>query len=225
MIPDPEVAAIGVLGTLLRHAGVRGDRLGLRFGRLILGLVLFGLGIACMARANLGLGPWAALHDGVSRHIGLPLGTVDMLLSVPILLLWLPLRERPGPGTLLTAVVLGGSTNVGLVLLPPVEALPVQVGLLTMGITLTAIGSALYLSINLGAGPRDGLMTGIQRRFGWSVVPVRTTIEGSVLIAGALLGGSVGFGTVAYALAIGPGLSLAYRRVGAHHLIRPPRLG
>ena len=94
----------------------------MRFARLIVGLVLFGLGVACMARAELGLGPWAALNDGVSRHVGLPLGTVDMLMSIPILLLWLPLRQRPGPGTILSAFVLGGSTNVGLVLIPPVEA-------------------------------------------------------------------------------------------------------
>lgn len=225
MKAPPEGAAVRVFRDVLQRAGVRGDHLGARFARLVTGLVLFGLGIACMARANLGLGPWSALNDGISRHVGLPLGSVDMLLSLPILLLWLPLRERPGPGTILASVVIGGSTNVGLGLLLPVEALPLQILLLMVGTTLAAIGSALYLSTNLGPGSRDGLMTGIQRCFGWSVVPVRTSIEGSVLIVGAVLGGSVGVGTVVFALTIGPGLALAYRRIGAHDLIRPRRLG
>jgi uncharacterized membrane protein YczE len=182
-------------------------------------MLCFGIGIALMARADLGLGPWAVLHDGIGRHTGLPLGTVDILVGIPILLAWIPLRERPGPGTVLSAFVIGLATNVGLELIARPESIVIRVAAMAAGAGLAGLGSALYLSAALGPGPRDGLMTGLQRRFRWPLAWVRTAIEVSVLMAGAVLGGAVGPGTVVYALMIGPLLALILRRMRATHVL------
>lgn len=203
------------------------DRLELvrRYAQLVIGLAAFGFGIALMARAQLGLGPWSAFHDGVGRHSGMPLGTVEMVLSLPILAAWLLLRERPGPGTVLSPFVLGGATNVGLGLVSPASELPAQVSMMLLGTLVVAVGSALYLGADLGPGPRDGLMTGVQRRFGWRLAPVRTGLELTVLGIGWLLGGAIGVGTLAYAFTIGPILTIALRWLGAHDVLRPPARG
>ena len=175
-----------------------------RLPGLIVGLVLFGVGVAMMVRAGLGLGPWEALNQGIARQTGLAIGTVSILLGIPILALWWPLGERPGIGTLLNVVLIGSSTNAALLILPvPGEPLG-QVGLMLAGVGVIGLGSGLYLSADLGPGPRDGLMTGVHHRFGWSIRRARTFVELTVLVFGWGLGGTVGLGTVVFALGIGP---------------------
>ena len=168
------------------------------------GLVLYGVTLALMVRADLGLDPWDVFHQGVSRHLGWSLGTVVNVTGALVLLLWLPLRQRPGIGTLSNIVVIGFAVDASLMVLPPVTVLPVRFSLLACGIVLNAVATASYIGARLGPGPRDGLMTGIVARTGRSTRVVRTGIEVGVLTTGWLLGGSVGIGTVAYALLIGP---------------------
>lgn len=188
---------------------------------LTAGLCLFGAGIGMMARAELGLGPWSVLHDGIADRTGLQLGTVEILLSLPILLAWLPLRERPGLGTLLSPFLIGFSINGVLGLMTPMTDLPSQLALLIAAVGVIAVGSALYLSAQLGPGPRDGLMTGMQRRFGWPIGPVRTGLELGVLALGIILGGTIGLGTAAYALLIGPMVAIVLGRMGSHAVLHP----
>ncbi|MBK8836324.1 MAG: hypothetical protein IPO29_16270 [Anaerolineae bacterium] len=184
-----------------------------RWARLLAGLVAFGVGIALMKHSDLGLGPWEVLNDGLSRITGVSLGTVGIVVGVPILLLWLPLRERPGIGTILNIIVIGVVINEMLRLLPPLAVFQALTpgapflpqGLeMALGIGVIGFATALYLGANLGAGPRDGLMMGLTRRTGWSLRLTRTLIEVVVLAIGWLLGGSVGVGTLAFALCIGP---------------------
>jgi len=204
-----------------------------RIPALMVGLVLFGLGIALMVEAGLGLGPWEALNQGIARQTGHEIGTISILLGIPILALWWPLGERPGIGTLLNVLSIGASTNVGIALLPtaPEDATVVRLALMVAGVVVIAVGSAIYLSTDLGPGPRDGLMTGAAKRFGWSIRRARTAIELTVLVIGWALGGSVGLGTVVFALGIGPLLQLALRvfdrdgRVGAGRRIELEEAG
>lgn len=174
-----------------------------RLPRLLLGLVLCGLGIAAMVRAELGLGPWDVLHQGLSRLSGIPIGTVGILVGLVVLLGWLPLRERLGLGTVLNVIVIGATIDLVLLVLPTVEALAPRVVLLVAGVLLFGMGSGFYIGAGLGPGPRDGLMTGIAAR-GPSVGTVRLGLELTVLAAGWLLGGTVGVGTVVFAIGIGP---------------------
>lgn len=176
-----------------------------------------------MARAELGLGPWSVLHDGIAGRTGLQLGTVEILLSLPILLAWLPLGERPGIGTFLSPFLIGFSINAVLALVAPVDGLAAQLCVLTGAIVMVAIGSALYLSARLGPGPRDGLMTGLQRRFGWPISPVRTGLELAVLAVGVALGGTIGLGTITYALIIGSAVAVVLRALGSHAVLHPQR--
>ena len=180
-----------------------------RLPGLLAGLVLFGVGVALMAEAGLGLGPWEVFHQGVSRLTGLELGTVSILLGIPILALWWPLGERPGFGTLLNVVVIGSSTNIALSALPAFSGTLVQLTVMLLGVVFVAIGSGLYIAADLGPGPRDGLMTGVHRRFGWSIRRSRTAVELTVLVLGFLLGGTIGLGTVVFALGIGPLVQVA----------------
>lgn len=184
-----------------------------RLPGLLVGLVGFGFGIALMARSGLGLGPWEVLNQGLGFQLGLPMGTVSILLGVPILLCWLPLRERPGPGTLINLVLIGVSTNAGLALLPVMapDAVVARTAELLSGVVLIGICSGLYLAADLGAGPRDGLMTGLHHHFGWSIARARTGLEVGVLAAGWLLGGTVGIGTILFAFGIGPVVEVALR--------------
>ncbi|HEX7472329.1 MAG TPA: hypothetical protein VF323_04550 [Candidatus Limnocylindrales bacterium] len=175
-----------------------------RLPGLLAGLVTFGIGIALMARSGLGLGPWEAFHQGLGDHLGVPLGTISVALGIPILALWWPLGERPGFGTLLNVVLIGTSTNAGLAVLPAASGVPLQLAEVLAGVVVIAIGSGLYLAADLGPGPRDGLMTGLHHRFGWSIRRARTTVELTVLLVGYLLGGTIGLGTVLFALGIGP---------------------
>ena len=179
-------------------------RLPRRLVQLYAGLVLYGITMALFVRAELGVIPWDVLHQGLSRQFGVSMGTVVVVVSVLLLLLWIPLRERPGIGTLSNAVVVGLVLDATLAVLPPVDSLPLRVLLVLAGVLLNAVATAAYIGVHLGPGPRDGLMTGLVRRTGASVRIVRTSIEVLVVVAGWLLGGTVGVATVLYALAIGP---------------------
>jgi uncharacterized membrane protein YczE len=182
-----------------------------RLPGLLAGLVLFGVGIGMMAQAGLGLGPWEVFHQGIARLTGLQLGTVSILLGIPILAAWWPLGERPGAGTVLNIAFIGLATNATLIVIQPVTELAAQLALMSGGVGTIALGSGLYLAADLGPGPRDGLMTGLHLRFGWPIRRARTAVEVVVLVAGFLAGGTVGLGTVIFALGIGPLIQTALR--------------
>lgn len=175
-----------------------------RWARLLLGLSLFGFGIALMVKADVGLGPWDVLHQGLSLLFEVRIGRVAIGVGVLLLLLWIPLRERPGIGTVFNAVMIGLVVD----LLMPWIATPEQPALamlqMCVGVVVIGVGSGLYLTAEMGAGPRDGLMMGLVRVTGLSVRVIRTLIELTVLLGGWLLGGSIGVGTVAFAFGIGP---------------------
>lgn len=172
-------------------------------GRLFVGLVLFGLSLALMVEAHLGIGPWDVLHQGLAGRIGVGIGAVVIAVGLVVLALWVPLGERPGLGTVANVVIVGLVTDVALAALPSPSVVSVRAALLVSGILLNGVATGLYISARLGPGPRDGLMTGLARR-GVPIAAARTGIELTVLVAGVLLGGEVGVGTVAYAAAIGP---------------------
>lgn len=175
-----------------------------RLPQLLGGLALYGTSMAMQVRATLGLNPWDVLHQGLARHLPLSFGLVTAVTGLVVLLLWLPLRQRPGVGTVANVIVIAVSVDVALALIPPPTGLPARVALLAAGIVLNGVASAAYIGTRLGPGPRDGLMTGLAVRTGRSIRLVRTGIELTVLACGWLLGGTAGIGTVAYALAIGP---------------------
>ena len=164
------------------------------------GLALYGVSMDLMVRARLGLDPWDVLHQGLSRLLGTSMGRVVILVGLVVLLAWIPLRQRPGFGTVSNAVLIG----VVLPAIPQTGSLPLRVVMLGLGIVLCALATGMYISVGWGPGPRDGLMTGLARRTGRSVRLVRTSVELTVLVVGWALGGSVGFGTVAFAVTIGP---------------------
>jgi uncharacterized membrane protein YczE len=173
--------------------------------------VLFGVGIGAMAQAAMGLGPWEVFHQGISRLTGLPLGTVSILVGIPVLAAWYPLGERPGVGTILNIAIIGTATNVSMGIIPAAQGLPAQLAMMLAGVATIAVGSGLYLASDLGPGPRDGLMTGLHLRFGWSIRRARTGIELSVLVLGFMAGGTIGIGTIVFALGIGPAVQVALR--------------
>ncbi|MBQ0952989.1 YitT family protein [Streptomyces coelicoflavus] len=175
-----------------------------RVCQLYAGLALYGISLALMLHAVLGLDPWDVFHQGVADRTGLSFGTATLLAGAAVLLLWIPLRQRPGLGTVSNVLVVGPVVDLASWLLPSPDGLAPRVCLLALGIVLNGVASGAYLGAGFGPGPRDGLMTGIHRRTGHSLRGVRTFIELSVLVLGVLLGGTVGLGTVAYALAIGP---------------------
>jgi uncharacterized membrane protein YczE len=192
------------LANLSPRAQLRAGRMPRRLLQLAVGLSLYGVSMAMMVRGTLGLDPWDVFHLGVARHLPLSFGGVVIATGVVVLLLWIPLRQMPGLGTVANAVVIGLVTDMALALLGAPAALPTRIALLVGGVLLNGLATALYIGSQLGPGPRDGLMTGLVRRTGWSVRVVRTSIELSVVAVGWLLGGVVGIGTVVYALAIGP---------------------
>lgn len=175
-----------------------------RITQLLIGLAMYGISLAMFIRAGLGLDPWDVFHQGVAGKIGWSIGTVVVVVSFLVLLLWIPLRQMPGFGTLANAVLVGVFADIGLALIPAFSHLGGQIAMLAGAVVLNGIASACYIGARLGPGARDGLMTGLARRTGWSVRLSRTLIEVVVLGVGWLLGGSVGVGTVVYALAIGP---------------------
>ena len=175
-----------------------------RLVQLYAGLVLYGVSMALLVRSGLGVMPWDVLHQGLARQLGWSLGVVTIVVGALVLLAWIPLRERPGLGTVSNVVVIGLALDVALAVLPEPSSLPLRVALVPAGILLNAVATAAYIGVHLGPGPRDGLMTGLVRRTGRSVRLVRTSIEVTVVALGWLLGGTLGVATVLYALAIGP---------------------
>jgi len=189
----------------LRHLDcmLKIDRFSRRVVQLIVGLVIYGISMAMMIQANLGLDPWDVLHQGLAPRLGLSFGWTVNLLGVIVLLLWLPLRQRPGVGTVLNILIIGTMTDLGLAVIPHPETIAARLVLLCAGVLLNGLAGGAYIGAGLGPGPRDGLMTGFCRRTGLPVNIVRTVIELTVLIVGWALGGTVGFGTVIYAVSIG----------------------
>src|SRR5690554_5543152 len=171
---------------------------------LYLGLLLFGLSAAMMVQASLGLDPWNVLHEGLTLHLNVSFGTVIIGLGALLMLIWIPLRQRPGLGTISNVLLVGLAADASLTLLPQPDDLLLQGGMLIAGVVLNGIASGMYIGAGLGPGPRDGLMTGLAARTDWSIRRTRTGLEVCVLGLGWLLGGAVGLGTVLYALGIGP---------------------
>lgn len=189
---------------MLRVPRTAGRQLTRRLVQLYAGLVLYGTSMALLIRSRLGNMPWDVLHQGLARHLGWSLGTVTVVVGAAVLLCWIPLRERPGLGTVSNVVVIGIAVDAALAVVPAPHAVALRVLLAAGGIALNAVATALYIGVRLGPGPRDGLMTGLVRLTGRSVRLVRTSIEVVVVIAGWLLGGTLGPATVVYALAVGP---------------------
>jgi len=183
-----------------------------RLRNLFTGLVLFGVSVGLMVQAGLGLASWDVLHQGLARQTGLPLGWIVNLVGAAVLVLWWPLRQRPGVGTVANVIVVGLVADATVAVVPAAQPLAVRIPLLAAAIVVNAVGTGLYVGAGLGPGPRDGLMTGLAAR-GHSIRLVRTLIELSVLAVGWVLGGSVGIGTVVFALAIGPLAQTAIRRL------------
>ncbi len=179
-------------------------RLPRRLTQLYVGLIAYGASMAVMVRSRLGNMPWDVFHQGLARHVGLSFGTLSILVGAVVLLAWIPLRQRPGIGTLSNVVVIGVVADATLAVLPAPHPMPVRIGLLALGVLLNGLASGLYIGAGLGPGPRDGLMTGLAARTGLSIRLVRTGLEVAVVLSGWLLGGTVGAGTVVYAVTIGP---------------------
>ncbi|MEN8652744.1 hypothetical protein ABCR94_19650 [Streptomyces sp. 21So2-11] len=175
-----------------------------RLSQLYIGLALYGVSSALLVRAGLGLEPWGVLHQGLAERTGLTIGVVSIIVGATVLLLWIPLRQRPGLGTVSNVVVIGVAMDGTLALVPDVHGLGWQIPLMAFGIVLNGVATGLYIAARFGPGPRDGLMTGLHRLTGRSIRLVRTAIEVAVVATGFALGGSLGAGTVVYALAIGP---------------------
>ncbi|WP_349899840.1 membrane protein YczE [Parafrigoribacterium soli] len=184
-------------------------RLPLRYTQLLIGLFLYGIAIAMMVQAAVGIAPWDVLSQGISIHTGIPFGWVTNLVGIVVLLLWIPIRQKPGIGTVLNVLLIGPSAQLGLGIIPTPTILWEQILLFTGGLVLLAIATGLYLGARFGPGPRDGLMTGIHNKWGWRIWVVRASIELCVLAIGWLLGGNVGFGTLAFALLVGPLVHIA----------------
>ncbi len=199
-LPRPAVQ-LADLGPI---AQLRAGRLPRRLVQLYVGLWLYGVSLALMVLGNIGLAPWDVLHSGFIRHVPITLGQAVVLFSFVVLVLWIPLREKPGLGTISNALVVGMSADATLGMFEAPSNLVVQIALMVGGILLCGLATALYIGAQFGRGPRDGLMTGFARRTGLSIRLVRTTLEITVVVLGLLLGGTLGVGTVVFALTIGP---------------------
>ncbi|MER6981481.1 YczE/YyaS/YitT family protein [Streptomyces carpinensis] len=179
-------------------------RLARRLLQLYVGLVLYGVSSALLVEAGLGLEPWGVLHQGLAELTGLTIGVVSIVVGAAVLLLWIPLRQRPGLGTVSNVVVIGLAMDGTLAALPGVHALAVRIPLLLAAVLLNGVATGLYIAARFGPGPRDGLMTGLHRRTGRSIRLTRTVVEVAVVVTGFVLGGTVGVGTLLYAVSIGP---------------------
>jgi len=200
--PTPRVAVqLADLGPL---AQLRAGRLPRRLVQLYVGLWLYGVSLALMVLGDIGLAPWDVLHSGFIRHVPITLGQAVVLFSFVVLVLWIPLREKPGLGTVSNALVVGLAADATLAMFDASDGIAARIALMAGGIVLCGLATALYIGAQLGRGPRDGLMTGLARRTGLSIRLVRTVIEVTVVLIGLALGGVLGVGTVAYALTIGP---------------------
>ncbi len=175
-----------------------------RLSRLTVGLLLYGFTLAMLVQSGLGLDPWDVFHQGLTNHVPLTFGQVTIAVGALVLLLWIPLKQRPGIGTVLNVILIGLAADAGLAVIPVPEDLWARITMLVVGVVGNGLAGALYIGAHLGPGPRDGLWVALVERTGLSIRVVRTSIEASVLVTGFLLGGTVGIGTVLYALAIGP---------------------
>ncbi|MFF9196099.1 YitT family protein [Streptomyces sp. NPDC014779] len=185
-------------------SGLRGRHLTRRLVQLYAGLALYGVSSALLVRGGLGLEPWGVLHQGLADRTGLSIGTVSIVVGALVLLVWIPIRQKPGLGTVSNVFVIGLAMDGTLALVPVAEGLPAGIALMALGIVLNGVATGLYIAARFGPGPRDGLMTGLHRLTGRSIRLVRTAIEIAVVATGFLLGGSFGVGTILYALSIGP---------------------
>jgi uncharacterized membrane protein YczE len=187
-----------------------------RLLRLVFGLLLCGTGVSLMINADLGLAPWDVLHQGIAKHTSLGIGTVAIIVGFVVLLIWLPLKERYGLGTLCNVILIGLTINVLLAVLPDNPPMGLRVAFLIVGTFLFGPGSGYYIGVGMGPGPRDGLMTALAAR-GYSVRIVRTVLELSVLAIGFALGGGVGVGTLLFAFTIGPNVHFWLQRLSLEH--------
>jgi len=183
--------------------------------QLLVGLFFYGIALSLMIRGAVGVPPWEVLSQGLAKQTGLPFGLLTNIVGALVLLLWIPIRQKPGVGTIANVLLIGPAIEVGLAVVPTPEALWQQIALFAAGLALLSIASGLYIGARFGPGPRDGLMTGIHNRWGFKIWWVRSAIELTVLTVGWLLGGNVGVGTLAFALLIGPmvGVTLPWLRV------------
>jgi len=181
----------------------------LRVCRLLVGLVLYGVGCGVMVQAGIGLDPWTVFAQGLSVQTGVGIGWITNIVGLLVLLLWIPLHQRPGVGTVANIALVGTSMQYTIDIVPPVDGFIVGVAVFVGGMILLALASGIYIGARLGPGPRDGLMTGMHHRFGWPIWACRFGVEATVLVAGWLLGGTVGLGTVLFAAGIGPLVHLA----------------
>ena len=186
-----------------------------RLTQLYFGLSLYGMATALRVRANLGLDPWGAFHQGVARVSGLTFGATIIIVGAVILLTWIPLRQKPGLGTISNIIVIGLVADAALALIPEAQSWPMQFGFTLLGTLLTGLAGALYMAAGFGTGPRDGLMIGIMRFTGWPLRRVRGAMELAVLSIGWILGATIGVGTVIHAVLIGPCLDRAIRATAA----------
>src|SRR6478609_11357847 len=175
-----------------------------RVVQLLIGLFLYGAGCALTIEAGLGVDPWTVFAQGLSIHTGIGIGWITNVVGFLVLLLWIPLRQKPGVGTIANILLVGTSMQLVLAVVPPISGLPLQIAALLGGILIVAIASGLYIGARFGPGPRDGLMTGLNARLGWPIWLCRGLVEVTVLAIGWLLGGTVGIGTVLFAALIGP---------------------
>ncbi|CAL9637711.1 hypothetical protein SUDANB105_06263 [Streptomyces sp. enrichment culture] len=185
-----------------------------RLVQLYLGLALYGASSALLVESGLGLEPWNVLHQGLAERTGLTIGVVSIVVGAAVLLLWIPLRQCPGLGTVSNVFVVGIAMDGALAVVPEADTLPVRVPLMLAGILLNGVATGLYIAARFGPGPRDGLMTGLHRRTGRSIRLMRTAVEVAVVVTGFALGGTIGVGTLLYALSIGP-LAQLFLRVFA----------
>ena len=177
--------------------------------QLLIGLVLYGVGDGLVITAGLGVDPWTVFAQGLARHTGIGVGWITNIVGLLVLLLWIPLRQKPGLGTVLNVLLVGTAIQVTVTVVPPVHGFLAQVLVLLAGVVVVATASGLYIGAHFGPGPRDGLMTGMHARLGWPIWVSRLTVELTVLVIGWLLGGTVGIGTVVFALGIGPLVHIA----------------